>query len=319
MATWQCRFCFLRLGMDITHCSTCGRHWRQAQLLRSKSKKSESRREKSARRSKTTEEGEEEQDLFAKVPWVPSTPRTRVPIPGGTAVQDQVGTEEAQPPTTTPPTTAPSVAIEDSGGVKEQIAMLRKAMATSPAVSSEMQAALVLLEKEAGVADIPDKPLTHAQLNGVAKAQKQIKALKGKIEHLDTEWEKFSKSVHERYIEHHGMYQQHRQEIFQQLKEKQKGLATLQKEIQQGSQRLMEGAEEDDIAEEPLAGTLQTVLPEMIDLEMKDVELEERKQALKPFAKRTGPTAQQSPTKVSKTGIADTPSRSKDGSEVTKA
>lgn len=96
MTSWTCRFCNLRLQVNVSHCSQCSRHWKQAQMTsRSKSR---SARAKDNNRSKQltqkpnsisgaqeeVETGEKEELFLGNHPWVTSSPHARVKALGPT-------------------------------------------------------------------------------------------------------------------------------------------------------------------------------------------------------------------------------------------
>ena len=76
MASWQCRFCLVWAQIEVTHCTACHRHWRQAQRLRSSSRaqnRSQGRKKEQGKAKEVQDEKvTEETDIFRSVPWIAS-------------------------------------------------------------------------------------------------------------------------------------------------------------------------------------------------------------------------------------------------------
>lgn len=299
MTSWQCRFCYTWDSVQTNHCSGCNRHWKQAQLKRSKSRSASQGRKKQQevdRKIINSNKEVTEEDIFSKVPWVSTTPRSRLPAVeedhrshpmesrSGTAPKDA----DLPPSPTLPPPPPSSGQAEESEStiqIQQQLEALKKAVMGKKNVSQDLQNAIAVLEKEAGTTA---PPLTHGQLNQMTKIQKQIKSLKGKIESIDGEWAKFSKAVQEKYQKHQNMYMQHRTELVVQVQEKQQGLLKLKAEIQSSSQHL--DGEDALLQEIPEVDGLHAAFEEMYPEvegpeEMDGVEIQEMEQGTNPVRK----------------------------------
>lgn len=331
MTSWQCRFCHVWQSIEVNHCGSCSRHWKQAQRTRSQSRSSHRTRRQTRSGEEISQNSNKPEDvtsdLFAKVPWVSTTPRARLP-----RIEDNGARNPEQPatamspdtlppqPVLPPPPVASTVEDADAASIQAQLEALKRAVAGKKNVSPEVQSAIAVLEKEAGVA----MPLTHGQLNQASKFQKQIKTMKSKIEELDIEWKKFAQAVQERYQKHQQLYLQQRQELSEQIQEKQKNLLKLQSEIQTSSQHLLEGSSVMQEVPEPEAAEafedMYPMLESMSDTEPADlgeeVDASHSKPVVAPFSRRN--PVHTSPQKVAKTSLKDkTHTRPRKGDQMT--
>lgn len=292
--------------IQTAHCTACSRHWKQAQNLRSRSSRSRSKQDKEqdVDREKRQQDKKKEENLFSNVPWVNSTPRSRVPPVEEVADEAQLSPQPVVPPQ--PPRPESTGSQEENAELQMQVEALRKAMAGKSNVSKELQAAMETLAKEAGME--VEKPLSHSQLNQLTKTQKQIKGLKTKIEHLDGEWKKFVTAVQTRFQEHSGLYLQQRKEMIDQMREKQGVLAKIREEIQASSQHVaQEELSQIDLPETMTLQDFEQMYPmpelEVLDEDMESVELladKPKKPIVSAFRRGIGLSAT-SPTKVKQT------------------
>ena len=322
------RFCYTWDSVQTSHCSGCNRHWKQAQLKRSKSRSaSQGRKKHQETDRKITNSNKEvtEEDIFPKVPWVSTTPRSRLPaveedqrshqmeLRSGAAPKDA----DLPPSPTLPPPPSSSGQAEESEStiqIQPQLEALKKTVMGKKHVSQDLRNAIAVLEKEAGTTA---PPLTHGQLNQMTKIQKQIRSLKGKIESMDGEWAKFSKAVQEKYQKHQNMYMQQRTELVVQVQEKQQGLLKLNAEIQSSSQHL--DGEDALLQEIPEVDGLQAAFEEMYPEvegpeEMDGVEIQEMEQGTHPVRKATvvAPFIRRSPNVTSPQKVHKNTLKSKD-------
>ena len=125
------------------------------------------------------------QIISGKVPWVPSTPTTRLP---NAKAEQTTGTEKGlplpPPPVLKPPPAPPVAALEEplTDEEKQKLTHLRglKGCCTLPeSLQQEMQ---TLEAREAKVS--MDKEITHGHINKRDKLKTQIQNITGKIQDL---------------------------------------------------------------------------------------------------------------------------------------
>lgn len=223
--------------MQTSHCSSCNRHWKQAQLKRSKSRSASTKKDhrKEDRKNTNSKEvegqesntGKDEDVVFTtKLPWVVNSPQTRVTTVETNAAESKEEAAEVDPQM---PST-PSVEEPDAGQVLQHLRALKKAWGSLP---QDLEIKLQACEEK-----VKDRALTHGHLNRLGKISKQLKGLAAKLTTMDENWQTFSKKVQQKYELHRSMYHQSRQELVKAYMEKAQELQETKEEIQLASTNL---------------------------------------------------------------------------------
>ena len=245
---WWCRFCEVRMGITSTHCNHCNRHWKQAQYdptkERAKSQSREKKRSKSRSASNMTtprqgrEQSKEEtalQMFTEKTPWVATTPKTRMEVePAG---------EEILQTDSTADSTAGKTLTEQQEKYKQQLLDLKQCRGSLPAdLEKELQELLPAVQMPI---------LTHKHLNLLSKLEKTVSAIYKKITEMDSQWQIFVAQANEKFNKHKSLYVQSRDQLLQDLREKNGELNRLKAEITAASEGLQPQVLEDEIEQVP--------------------------------------------------------------------
>ena len=310
-AQWMCRFCTIRQPVTNTHCKSCSRHWKQAQVVsqsRSKSRKAKKKSQGTSQpQDNSKNDGKEARDsgggkngeLFdGNHPWVVSSPQARTMIPSASAEATAEDTEKLPiPPEPKQPNALEAANPED---VLTHLRGIKKAFGVLPeALEEQLQA----LEAQA-----KDRMLSHGHINRLGRLQKQLTTLSTRIEQMDKEWKDFAEKVIEKFGKHQEMYRQSRASLMEEFLKKSQEIQEAKQEVQQASMSLLNAqpptpppqVEVVDVAALMEEAVSQDAHMDMDELEEGVEEAETRKKELKstalaPFRPRHKPT---SPTKV---------------------
>ena len=253
MTSWTCRFCNLRLQVHVSHCTQCSRHWKQAQTTsRSKSRRSKSKNQTQPKQmtqkpnsnskdgAHSAEEAEEKDEIFQqKLPWVVSSPHSRVQTFGPTdAVQAGTPEDKSGNAVTAVESKTPAQPEQSEQEVLTHLKALKKALGALP---EELETQLQTLEAKT------DKTLTHGHINKLGKLQRQLASLGTRISEMDHNWKVFTEKVMMKFAHHQQMYQQCRQGLLQEFQKKSQEIQAAKEEVQHASVALFQA----QVAEPP--------------------------------------------------------------------
>lgn len=257
---WQCHPCGVSNAADAEHCQKCRVHWtqvwsrprrsgsrqtpRQKKEKKQKDKDNNKEKEKDNHKEPEVPAGMAEWQLFpSKVPWINTTPQSRLPPREVTALGDEL----PPPPSLPAPPQAPVSAVMTGGeklsqedqqmlthlrGIKEL--SLKDPSMAMPQTMVELLQKLEAREKESGT----NRPLTHSHLNQLKKIQSQVATAAKKVSNLDTEWKTFVMTATTRLQHHQEMYAACRQEYVAHYQQKVQELEAAKKNIQAASANL---------------------------------------------------------------------------------
>lgn len=206
-------------------------------------RRSRSKSSKGAKNYQGTEEkGEQaEMDQMAlfptKVPWMPSTPSTRVTkkieAGSGSGAVEEPGQALQQPVTNLAPD-APLSAEEE-----KKLEHLKALQGMGMELSSSMEELLKDLMRRQQ-ATVANKSLTHGHLNRLTRLKTQVLAVGKKLTALDAEWQNFVQQTMQKMKHHVAMYQQCRGDLLEQYNSKYEELRAMRQEISTASQSLLD-------------------------------------------------------------------------------
>eukprot|EP00438_Fugacium_kawagutii_P034921 Skav206382 [mRNA] locus=scaffold834:447983:449059:- [translate_table: standard] len=259
--TWHCQPCGTPNPPAQEHCSVCGQHW--SKVWAKPKRRSGSRNRPKGRKEKVEKEPKESKQnaptfaegmLFSeKVPWINTTPQTRVPAREVTATPDSAPPPQ---PILPPPPPAPAAASGmDRGGpdplTAEEQQLLRhlrglRGLCALPAEMEQQCAQLEMKEKE----QVQLKPLSHKHINTLHKLQNQVASAAKKVLALDQEWRAFVKTANENLRHHADMYNAYRLSLVEVHQQKALELAAAKIQVSQASATLVNDSTETDKLEE---------------------------------------------------------------------
>eukprot|EP00438_Fugacium_kawagutii_P012497 Skav200179 [mRNA] locus=scaffold1159:325378:326424:- [translate_table: standard] len=241
--TWFCQSCQKPNAHQSETCHTCGKHWTQVWQGRKKSRsqnrpKKDKKQTKDAKDKKSKEQevgADEDWTLFsAKVPWIASTPHSRLQQP-----TEGQPTELPLPPAPVlpvPPSAPPSQQALSAEDMKLMNHL--QGLRDLGVLPMELSQRLELLEQK-HQESLNTKALSHAQLNKLHKVRNQTSQLAGRIRSVDEEWRKFLAMSMARLTQHSQMFQAHRQDLLSQYNQKVQELAAIKEEVSLASQSLI--------------------------------------------------------------------------------
>lgn len=309
--TWHCQTCKINNGPKHTHCKQCYAHWTEVWQMPKRRSRSKSQNVRKKASKETTSEAESWAVFPEKVPWVVSTPMTRVSSKVGEAssASNRELDLPPQPVLPPPPTGQEHVSLTEDESKKLQ--SLRSLDSMGMELTEEMTRLLEQLTAKEQMA-ASAKALTHGHLNRLHKLRNQVSASAKKVVDLDKEWTAFIANTLNKVKEHAQMYQSCRADLLEVHNQKIAELLVVKKEMSEASMSLL--GQTQPVAEIPdmpdPAESIQALQEAMneggavgpIDLtaEMEEDEMEGFEQAgitskatskaLKPFKGATSPT-----------------------------
>lgn len=190
----------------------------------------------------------------AKVPWITSTPQSRVQIREVTVP----GENEIPPPPILPkPPQAPVAPLaqvneklsEEEQQLLKHLRGLKELSATGIEIPASMMETLQHLEAREKEAS-SSRPLTHGHLNQLKKMQNQVNAAARKIHTLDKEWRAFVTQAASRLQAHSECYAACRADHIQVYQQKVKDLEEAKKQVQVASASLVQDVPEPEVPPE---------------------------------------------------------------------
>lgn len=225
--------------------------WRQSQRRyaskpRPNRPRSREHKEKEKQKQATSEapDASEPWNVFpSQMPWVASTPHTRVTQTN--AVENQEDKLPPQPILPAPPVQPVEKPTQDNLSA-EELEMLKhlKGLSALQALPAPLAQQLEQLEERQQQL-LTQRALSHGLLNKVQRARSQVQTLHKRISVVDQEWRQFLASVVNKVQLHAEHYQVHRGDLVESLNSKLKDLANLKKDVATASQSLVEMAAED--------------------------------------------------------------------------
>ena len=173
-----------------------------------------------------------------KVPWVATTPTTRISSKGmdqgGTAGKGVDPSAQLARPSQT--STEETVTLtEEEAKILQSLRSLQESnMQLTPEMSRQMES---LVEKECFTAS--SKALTHGHLNKLHRLQNQVSATAKKVVDLDKEWTAFTSAISEKIKEHAQLYQQCRADLLEAHNQKRAELSAIKEEMSAASRSLL--------------------------------------------------------------------------------
>eukprot|EP00438_Fugacium_kawagutii_P032045 Skav217861 [mRNA] locus=scaffold5889:125136:126458:+ [translate_table: standard] len=253
--TWFCRPCGAQNAQHLTYCKSCKKPWEEVWApSRRRSKSAWGRRAKEKKETKDKSASKEKEkgpsmtaELFADdLPWVTTTPQSRVQARQVKVSEGLAETLPLVPPP--PPVIAPpvaSVAKTDSPLTEQEqkkLESLQNLKNTGVELPDNLLALLQDLEKRAkGGMQVT---LSHSQINKLHKLRTQIATLTKKAQDLDTRWSSFMHTIMTRVRDHGQQYQACRTELLHSLAVRQQEMKELKQTISQASLHLAHQPEE---------------------------------------------------------------------------
>lgn len=249
---WHCHACDRSNPAHEEYCATCQEHWGAVWVKRAqrsgsrtkpkKDKKEKKEKEKTGKESEVNNEETDWQIFPANVPWVMTTPKSRLSLPKpselSTDLPDVPPAPSLQPP---PPSAHTSYRTDQLTGEEQQtmkhLRALRDLGESLPQPLQERLTALEEKEREQG----SQKPLTHGHINKLHKLQNQVASQNARIQKLDSEWKDFLKLVQSRMEMHVGMYRSHREDLIATLASKKAELEEAKLQVSLACKSLVEG------------------------------------------------------------------------------
>ena len=303
---WQCSKCQIRVSIQKEVCPKCKEHWSKVWKKPRSRPRSESNRRKSVEGSEEVKDPDTELALFAnKVPWVATTPRTRVTQMTESPPKAEVVNigENKEEETNVAQSMQPTSEKQDS----QMLSHLKSLKTMMGSLPEELEQKLQALEAVA-------PKLNHGHLNRMSKVQRQIVTTQEKLQKLDADWNAFVAQVEERYQKHKTLFLETRAQLLQTKKQKIAELEQIKEDIARASHSLMNTVvdletDEFDFNDSGLLESLQAVVEPMETEEdgyeeqatplegAGDAQPARAAAAVKPFARRVQAT---SPEKVAK-------------------
>lgn len=303
---WQCSKCHIKVAIQKETCPKCKEHWSKVWKKNRSRPRSQSNKSKGVDRPEEAKDPATELALFAnKVPWVATTPRTRMAQVAESPQKAEalaIGEQKEEDVSVAPPSMMPASERQDS----QMLTHLKSLKSMMGSLPEELEQKLQALEAVA-------PKLNHGHLNRMSKVQKQIATTQEKLQKLDAEWNSFVAQVEERFQKHKALFLETRAQLLQTKKQKIAELEQIKEDIARASHSLMSTVvdletDDFDLNDAGLLESLQSVV-EPMEME-EDGYMDQatpvaatgdsqqtRHAALKPFAKRVQAA---SPDKVAK-------------------
>lgn len=249
--TWHCKECQIPNQDKADKCKKCSQHWSKCWLQgrvrrnsrqrpSSQPKQPKERKDKKTDSDSLQEKGEESWHLFpSKVPWIATSPQTRV-----TSLREVEHQEEERPlppaPTLPAPPTGqvPPPDTEPLSEAEQKLIVHLKALQELQELPEPMAMQLAQLEARQLAANT-QKALSHGHLNRLHRVRNQTQSLTRKIAALDQEWKQFLIDVQHKVHLHSQHYQRHRGDLLENLNLKIQELETVKREVSTASQALL--------------------------------------------------------------------------------
>lgn len=261
--TWHCKFCNIPNSDTAEACKQCKSHWSQAwkqgrkrEGSRTNSRPRPNKPKPAGKTKEKTQESPQEEPEWsvfaAKVPWLPSTPQTRLSLPKEKERESQeLPVVPPQPVLPAPPTshTGQSSVAPLSEEEQRLLSHLKglKDLGNLPEVLLTQYQELETRNQEAS----NGRGLTHSHINRLHKARNQTQSLIKKLRDLDKEWQDFLQDAFSRLQLHANHFQQHRAELMEALVKKQKELEAVKAEVSTASQNVMGHQPQEESLTEP--------------------------------------------------------------------
>eukprot|EP00438_Fugacium_kawagutii_P016197 Skav224047 [mRNA] locus=scaffold534:28174:29184:- [translate_table: standard] len=237
--SWHCSHCNLSNSPQADTCRKCHKGWQEVWIPRKDRSKSRQRRPKEKREKPSKgapSTPKQPLDIFSeKLPWVSSTPQSRLVQPGMEASPSGESGLPLPPAPSLPP--PPKVDDEQVMMTAEEQKTLEHLRGLRDQLELPPQLLAVCNELESKARAVVPK-ISHAHINRMNKLQNQVTSAMKKVSQLDSEWDGFMHTVTERVQNHIMMYRQRRLEYIENYKAKLKEMKQLRLELAQASQEM---------------------------------------------------------------------------------
>ena len=326
--TWYCRNCQQNNPEKVDRCRSCAKHWSEVWTKpakrRSRSKSARGATSYKGANNKGQQEEQVDWSLFPeKVPWIPTTPSTR--IVRKPEMMDGHGAEAQHPSQSTLVTPLEAALTSEEERKLEHLKGLQE---MGMELTRQMQSQLEQLTAKQQ-ANQATKSLTHGHLNRLNKLKSQVTAAGKKIQDLDAEWKAFMEKTVQKVRQRAMMFQQCRGDLLENYNAKIQELRQIKQEVSLASQSLLENQwAAPTIQEAPMIAEQLAELDQVIDVEtftghvdltgdMEEDEISENDLPTQPRVKGSPKVpksfrASQSPTKVATQHLKP---KNKDGRE----
>eukprot|EP00438_Fugacium_kawagutii_P027790 Skav220645 [mRNA] locus=scaffold112:662698:664366:+ [translate_table: standard] len=246
---WQCKECNTQNAHNAESCHICKKHWTEAwqgrrqnrpksrsqnRPKKAKKDKSEEKQSKTAAEMKGKSAAEEWSIFPSQVPWVTSTPSTRVVNVKESETDQPLPPQPNLPVPPLPMTVNQHALSPDEAKLMQHLQGVKEFGELPPQMAEQLET-LEQRHQES----LNSKALTHAHLNKLHRVRNQSTQLANKIRALDEEWKKFLAESTARLTQHGQMFQAHRGELVQQYMSKIQELNAVKAEVTTASQSLM--------------------------------------------------------------------------------
>eukprot|EP00438_Fugacium_kawagutii_P003947 Skav236705 [mRNA] locus=scaffold738:250358:251404:+ [translate_table: standard] len=252
--SWHCKVCNLATDISLEFCRSCQQPWRKVwqQPKKRSASRQRSQYRTDAKEKKDRKEAKDssvknpsatlfDHELLSNVPWIPTTPQTRI----GNRQEQAMSSAETQPSGLPPPPVLPappmppqpqSLSTEESQALTHLKALTSLGVTLPESLAQQMH---LLQSKERESQPV----LSHSHLNRLRKLQNQLQGLAKKIGQADADWSKFTQHVQAKVREHAGWYASHRADLVEQFQQKAQELQTAKMEVSQASRTLADQQE----------------------------------------------------------------------------
>ena len=240
--TWHCQACKVNNTPKMTYCRSCQAHWSAVWTAPRRSRSKSSKKQKAtASEYKAAEQVNQESDTWAvfsdKLPWIPTTPASRVQrkVETGISMDKPLG---MPPQPILPP--APSVEAPMALTAEEDkmLQHLRGLQSMDMELTESMASRLEELSMREAKAQ-SNRTLTHGQLNKLNKLKGQVATAAQKIKDLDQEWTSFVSNTIAKVRQHGEMFQNCRADLMEHYNAKILELANVKQEMTLASRSLL--------------------------------------------------------------------------------
>ena len=226
------------------YCGTCHFHWKQTWKPKRRSNSRKDKRQQQPSKQGPAPERQESKDTedldicANKLPWVASTPQSRLFRPTNSIEEEpQLPPAPVLPPP--PPVPVQTQKVELTAEEQKILASLQEL----EAMGIEMSTAQIAMKnkfEQIQQSNTQVKTLSHGHLNKLEKNQKQLNAIAGKISNLDMEWGKFMKDTTAKVMRHAKLYRACREEMQEAYKKKELDFQQIKQETKAASDSLLD-------------------------------------------------------------------------------
>eukprot|EP00438_Fugacium_kawagutii_P022545 Skav206055 [mRNA] locus=scaffold587:320020:321123:- [translate_table: standard] len=273
--TWSCNSCSHQNAANQDHCGGCRKHWAKVwtngrsrrpsrhrpnsqNRPRKDAEKKEGKPKKEAPAPTSSKDVEPWSVIPTNVPWIPTTPQSRIPMPRDKEEVEQPALPLHPPPPVLPaPPSGPSPSqvegpMESLTEQEAQLLVHLRGLQKLGALPESLQEHYAQLEqRQQSAASV--KMLSHSHLNRLNRVRGQVQGLAKKLSNVDIEWKSFLKEIVSKVHLHSEHYQRHRSDLLESYNKKLAELEDIKKELSEASQNLVGQVTSPDIALDDVA------------------------------------------------------------------